>query len=221
MNSSLSVARSSRRTRPAAPAASRPLPHVAWIHDGLRYRATIDPELRFEREAAPGEWVAAELGDDVFASTTLGISGPQWRAFLEYLPSTMREFVRGFSFSQMAALHVIARCPALLGELQRTPALTPFLAAHLALRGGDAPAWSEIDAVFGREGIYGLLQWLGLPASPQTLAILQAIADPDLPRRLLEPLRAALWDPEAIWMLSRTPSLTDERLVAACHALAA
>ena len=221
MNSLLSVPRRSRRTSRAARPAAPSVPQLTWIHDGVRYRAVLDQEVQFQREAGPGEWAAAEPGEKVFASTALGVTGAQWRAFLEFLPARVRSFVRAFTFSRMAALHVATRCPGLLEELERTPALTPFLVAHLSLRGGDVPAWAEISAVFEREGIFGVLQWLGLPASPQTLAILQAIADPDLPRRLLEPLRAALWDPEAIWMLSRAPTLTDERLVAACHALAA
>ena len=80
--------------------------------------------------------------------------------------------------------------------------------------------WSEIEAVYEREGIFGLLQWLGLPASRQTLAILRNITDPDLARRLLEPLRADVVEPEAIWTLTHARAITDECL-AACHALAA
>jgi hypothetical protein len=121
----------------------------------------------------------------------------------------------------MAALHVAVRGPGLLPELAETPVLAVFLAAHRSLRGCDEPGWAEVAAVHGREGIFGVLQWLGLPASRQTLAILRQIAAPDLPRRLLEPLRAALWEPEAIWALAQAPALTDERIAAACHALAA
>ena len=91
----------------------------------------------------------------------------------------------------------------------------------MKLRGGSRSAWSEIEAVYEREGIFGLLQWLGLPASRQTLAILRNITDPDLSRRLLEPLRAALWEPEAIWALTHARAITDECLAKACHALAA
>jgi hypothetical protein len=75
--------------------------------------------------------------------------------------------------------------------------------------------------VHEREGIFGVLQWLGLPSSRQTLAILRNVAAPDLPRKLLEPLRTALWEPETIWTLSHEPVLTDARIEAACHALAA
>ena len=223
MNSTVSHRRtrhSARRTRPAKPSSAGG-PELRWVHDGSRYRVTLAPEVKFEREPVGGGWEPAELSEDVFASTALAIGGAPWREFLEYLPAAVREFLGGFSFNRMAALHVVSRCPLLLGELTRTPALTAFLAAHLTLRGGERAAWAEIGAVYEREGIFGVLQWLGLPASPQTLAILQSIADPDLPCRLLQPLRAALWEPEVIWTLSRAKRLTDEQLVRACHALAA
>jgi hypothetical protein len=165
--------------------------------------------------------VSGEIGELVFASAALGITAEQWRRYLEFMPAAEREFLMRFQFGRMAALYVITRCPHLLAELAQTPALTPFLSVHLSLRGGEQPGWSEIAAIFEREGIFGVMQWLGLPASRQTLAILQHIADPDLPRRLLEPLRTALWEPEAIWALSHAPTLTDARLAATCHALAA
>ena len=223
MNSTFSARRSgriSRRPTPARPA-SLPLPEFRWIHDGVRYRVTVAPEVSFERATADGDWQPAELGEAVFASTALAISGTRWREFVEYLPAAARSFLQNFSFGRMAALHVITRCPTLLRDLAETPALTAFLAAHLTLRGGDQPGWSELAAIHEREGVFGVLQWLGLPASPQTPAILQSIADPDLPQRLLPPLRAALWEPETIWRLSRARRLTDEQLIAACHALAA
>ena len=112
----------------------------------------------------------------------------------------------------MPALAVIVHCPGLFETLVETPALTAFLAAHQGLRGGHHSGWSEIEAVYERGGVFGLLQWLGLPASRQTLAILRNIADPDLPRRLLEPLRSALWEPEVIWALSHELALTDEEM---------
>src|SRR5690606_23603615 len=111
--------------------------------------------------------------------------------------------------------------PSLLPELGQVPALTPFLTGHLDLRGGEEPRWAEIAALFERDGIFGVLQWLGLPASRQTLAILANIADPDVPRRLLEPLRSALWDRETLGALAQAATLTDERLAETCHALAA
>lgn len=204
-----------------SPRAAPESPNLHWIHDGFRYRATVWPDVRFEREIAPGEWRAELMAEEAFASTALGVSGAQWRRYLEFAPGDVRELLGQFEFGRVAALHVLTQCPALLSELLATPALTAFLIAHRSLRGGEELAWAEITAVFEREGIFGLLQWLGLPASRQTLAILQNIADPDLPRRLLEPLRAALWDPEAIWTLLHAPALTDERLAQTCHALAA
>ncbi|MFA6046683.1 MAG: hypothetical protein WC718_16985, partial [Phycisphaerales bacterium] len=155
------------------------------------------------------------------ASAALGVGAARWRRYLEFVPAVVGEYLARFEFSRMAALLVRVRCPRLSDELAETPALVAFLAAHRSLRGGTQPGWTEIEAVFEREGIYGLLQWLGLPASRQTLAILRKISDPDLPRRLLEPLRTALWEPETIWGLSHSPVVSDEQLARACHALAA
>ncbi|MEO6246373.1 MAG: hypothetical protein ABIQ12_13140 [Opitutaceae bacterium] len=216
-------------SRPArrAPRSSRARPttsaraSLGWIHDGLRHCVTLWPEIRFERESSPDEWSEAVLGEDVLASAALAVSPAQWRSALEFASVGIRELLEKFDGGRMAALHVVARCPELLPELLDLPALTPFLALHQSLRGGDAPAWSEISAVLGRDGVFGVLQWLGLPASRQTLAIFQHIAEPDLSRRLLEPLRAALWEPEAIWALSHATTLTDARIAEACHALAA
>jgi hypothetical protein len=121
----------------------------------------------------------------------------------------------------MEALQVIARCPALLPELAETPALTAFLAAHVSLRGTPAPGWEEINAVYERSGIFGVLEWLGLPASRQTLAILRNIEEAELPKRFLEPLRTMLWEPRTIFALQRLPAITDRQLARHCHALAA
>jgi hypothetical protein len=222
------ILRSSRRSPAARKAAARKAaairpdrPDLTWIHDGLRYRATVWPEVRFGREVEPGKWTEGDIGEAVFASAALGVTGNQWRRYLEFVPASEQEFLLRFQFGRMAALHVLTQCPALLPELSQLPALVPFLTAHLSLRGGSHPAWGEITAVFERDGLFGVLLWIGLPASRETVAILRNIADPDIPRRLLEPLRAALWEPEAIWALSHLPMLTDERLAEACHALAA
>lgn len=212
--------RSSHRAS-AANAVENPRPELTWIHDGIRYRVTVWPDVKFQRETSPGRWSSRTLGEDVFASAALGVTPAQWRRYLEFVPAAEREFIELFQFGRMTALHLIVRCPLLLWELREIPALTTFLAAHASLRGADECRWSEINAVFEREGLFGLLQWLGLPASRQTIAIVRNIADPDLPRRLLEPLRAALWEPEAIWALSHASTLTDERLAETCHALAA
>lgn len=210
----------SRTSRSPAPT-SNASPVLIWVHDGVRHRATVWPEVTFEEEVAPGCWVEAAPSEAAMASAALGVGAGRWRGYLDYVPAPQREFLQRFAFSRMTALAVLVHCPGLFAELATTPALTIFLAAHRGLRGGHQPAWSEIEAVYEREGIFGLLQWLGLPASRQTLAILRNIADPDLPRRLLEPLRSALWEPEVIWALLHEPVLTDEQLARACHALAA
>lgn len=194
---------------------------LVWIHDGLRYRVSLWPEVAFARESAPGSWDPVEPSEAALASAALGVGAARWRAYLEFVPVAEREFLRQFEFSRMAALAVMVRCPEIFEELVATPALTAFVAAHRGLRGGEQSAWAEMAAVYGREGVFGLLQWLGLPASRQTLTILRNIADPELPRRLLEPLRSALWEPEAIWALTHAPALTDESLAETCHALAA
>ena len=219
MNSLLIYPRSRRSRRPVAPVAPRP--DLGWVHDGVRYRVTVWPDVAFQRETSGGNWVRYEITEGAFASAALGVTPQQWSRYLDFVPAAEREVLERFHFCRVPALHVITRCPGLLPELQRTPALVPFLVAHVSLRGGSEPRWAEISAVFEREGVFGLLQWLGLPASHQTLAILRNITDPELPRRLLEPLRSALWEPEAIWALTHAPALTDETLAETCHALAA
>lgn len=215
-------------SRPSCPSHSRTRvvpppsrPELAWLHDGVRFRATLWPDVRFETETAAGRWKVAEPDEEALASAALGVGAAQWRRYLEYAPVPVREFLGRFQLNRMAALAVAINCPGLAGELAVTPALTAFLAAHRELRGRGGPAWDEIEAVHERDGVFGVLQWLGLPASRQTLAVLRNIVDPDLPRQLLEPLRAALWDPEAVWALVHAPALTDEKLAAACHPLAA
>jgi hypothetical protein len=193
---------------------------LAWSHAGVPYRVTPWPEVQFERLYGD-EWIAVEPTEDVLASAAQSCGPREWRSYLEFLPADVRVFIEQFTFARMPALLVVARCPALLADLVEAPALTPFIAAHASLRGPATGHWPEINAVHEREGVFGVLQWLGLPASRQTLAILRNVAAPDLPRKLLEPLRAALWEPEAIWALSHAPVLTDARLEATCHALAA
>lgn len=196
-------------------------PDLVWLHEGFRHRATVWPEVVFAQEVAPECWVVTELSEAALASAALGVSAARWRRYLEFVPGPQRPLLERFAFNRMTALVVLVQCPGLGAELAETPALISFLAAHRSLRGREQPAWGEIEAVNEREGVFGLLQWLGLPASRQTLSILRHIADPDLPRRLLEPLRSALWEPEVIWALGQEPSLTDEQLARACHALAA
>lgn len=193
---------------------------LAWSHAGVFYRVTPWPDVQCERLYGE-EWIAASLGETVFASAAQSCGASAWRSYLEFVPAEVREFIERFSFGRMEALHVAARCPALLPTLNETPALTAFLAAHMSLRGTSAPGWGEINATFERAGIFGVLEWLGLPASRQTLAILHNVADPDVPRRFLEPLRTLLWEPRTIFALQRIPAITDRLLARYCHALAA
>lgn len=209
------------RSLRSAPSPAPTSPDLLWRHEGVRHRVTVWPEVAFQSEVSPGRWREVEMTEALLESAVLGVGAARWRRYLEYVPPAPRAFLLRFAYSRMAALAVIVHCPGLFDALVETPALTPFLASHLGLRGGRQPAWAEMAAVHEREGVFGVLQWLGLPASRQTLAVLRNIADPDLPRRLLEPLRSALWEPEILWSLQHAPALTDEQLVRACHALAA
>lgn len=203
-----------------APAAEK-FAGLSWIHDGVRHRVSLWPDVDFERESVPGQWEKADPSPAALASATLGVTAARWRRYGEFLPAAEREFLRQFAFGRMAALLVLVRCPALAAELRDVPALTGFVAAHQELRGGPGPAWAEAEAVYGREALFGVLQWLGLPASRQTVRILRCISDPDLPLRLLAPLRSALWEPEVTVALAQAPALSDDQLARACHALAA
>ena len=158
---------------------------------------------------------------EAVASGAVMLDDAGWRRYLEFMPAEMRAFLGRFHLGRLGALQVILRCPGLLPDLAAIPALTAFLANHASLRGAPAARWEEIAAIHDRNGIFGVLEWLGLPASRQTLGILQQITDPDVPRRLLEPLRAILWEPEGIWLLARAGPMTDRQLASRCHALAA
>ena len=194
---------------------------LSWSHFGTRWRATLSPQVRFERATAGDAWSPAEPSEDVVASGAVALDDAGWRRYSEFLPPEERAFLGKFQFGRLGALQVITHCPALLAELVATPALTVFLANHASLRGAVGARWEEIAAIHERSGIFGLLEWLGLPASRQTLGILQQITDPDLPKRLLEPLRTSLWEPEGIWLLRQAGPMTDRQLARRCHALAA
>ena len=193
---------------------------LSWSHCGELHCVTA--ELLFVRDSGDG-WTEylPDPSAAAFSSAADMISETRWLAFLDYMPAAERELLGRFSTGRLAALAVVTRCPQLIEELLATPALVPFLAEHVRLRGTSAPRWEEINAVYERDGLYGVLGWLGLPASKQTIAILQRIAEPDLARRLLEPLRTALWEPETIWLLQHTPTLTEQNLQRHVHALAA
>ncbi|MDF3059081.1 MAG: hypothetical protein K0R17_3296 [Rariglobus sp.] len=210
----------SRPVRTSRALATPPSVELTWSHVGTLYRMTVWPEAGLER--MDGErWVAASAGEASLASGMLQVDAAAWRRYLEFVPAAERTFVEKFRFGRLGALLIVARCPQLLADLNETPALVSFLAAHASLRGTDGPRWDEVAAVHERGGLFALLEWLGLPASRQTLAILNNLVDPDVPRWLLEPLRTLLWRPSATFVLERSPELTDRQLARYWHALAA
>lgn len=198
-----------------------PLPvALTWSNGGLTHRVTAWPEVQFERLYGD-DWIVASPPPEAFASASLAFGRAEWLPYLEFVPADVREFIEGFSFSRMEALQVVARCPTLLPSLVATPALTAFVAAHLDLRGAPEPCWAQIEAVHERSGVFGVLQWLGLPTSRQTLSILQNLVSPDVPKRFLGPLRTSLWEPQTIFALQTVPAITDHVLEQHFHALAA
>jgi len=202
-----------------APFAIVPLPLV-WSHCGTPCRVTPWPEVRFERLYG-NEWIPFEPGEEALASAACDCDAEAWHAYLEFVPSEIRDFLSSFRLSRMEALQAVARCPGLLPELAETPALTLFVAAHASLRGVAACRWSEIAAVHEHGGLFGLLEWLGLPASRQTLDLLRNLATPDVPRRLLEPLRSHLWKQRDLRMRQRVPDAGEAQLYRWCATAAA
>lgn len=193
---------------------------LTWSHAGVQYRVTPWPEVRFERLYGD-EWIVASPTEEAMASAAQTCGHAAWRPYLEFVNAEAREFLLRFSFTRMEALQVVARCPSLLPTLADVPALTAFLAAHVNLRGTSGACWEEINAIYERSDVFGVLEWLGLPASRQTLTILQNLAEPDLSKRFLEPLRTMLWEPQSIFALQRLPAITDRQLARYCHPLAA
>ncbi|WP_146180058.1 hypothetical protein [Opitutus sp. ER46] len=190
-----------------------------WSHAGEAYRVTPWPDVQFERLYGD-EWLVVEPTPEVLAAAGARADRKTWQAFLSFVPAHVQEFLGRFRRHRLAALQVAARCPDLVASLEAAPALTVFVAQHAGLRGIAGPRWAELAAVFERGGVYGVLEWLGLPASRQTLAILQSVVTPDLDPLLLEPLRKVLWAPQGIFALARLPEITDRDLNDAC-ALAA
>ena len=188
-----------------------PVVDLHWIHLGIPYRVTAWPEACLEWNM-DYQWEPTEAGEDELASGVLQVDASAWRRYLEYMPTPERNFVQRFNYGRLAALLMVARSPQLLADLDENPALVPFLAAHASLRGMTSSHWAEVAAVHERGGIYAVLEWLGLPASRETFLILHNMIDPDVPRRLLEPLRTLLWRPMACFVLQRTPQLTDRQL---------
>jgi len=211
---SATVARRPRRVLCSVPLA------LTWSHSGVLHRVTHWPEVQFERLYGT-EWIALAPSAESLATAAKTLTAADWQPYLEFVPAPVRDWLNRFAFARLEALQVAARCPGLLADLAETPALTAFVSAHVELRGTSAPRWSEINAVHERNGVFGVLEWLGLPASRQTLAILRNVVQPNLPRRFLEPLRSMLWEPKALTALQRDPALTDRQLSHYIHALAA
>jgi len=210
-----------RTTRAKAErSASAPAIDLTWSHFGTLYRVTPWPEAGLERRNGD-RWEPVAVGEGILASGSVQLDAAAWRRYLDFVSPTERVFLERFRYGRIGALLIVACCPALLADLDETPALVPFLAAHDELRGSGELRWDEIAAVHERGGIFAVLEWLGLPASRDTLSILRNLIDPDVPRRLLEPLRALLWRPEATFVLQRMPALSDQQLARYCHALAA
>lgn len=186
---------------------------LAWFHQNRPHRVTVWPDVRFEQQV-DGRWLSVEPdpADASFANAQEALCPVSWTRFLSFFPREVADFVRGFRQGRLAALAVLTRCPELLADLQETPALMPFIAAHTLLRGTETPRWGEINAVHERGGVFALLEWLGLPATREALDILGRIAEPDLARCRLEPIRARLWAPEYTWLLSRVGAVGEREL---------
>jgi hypothetical protein len=196
---------------------------LTWSHLGVLYRATVWPDVAFETHV-DGKWhpFAPDASSDVFAAAAVMLGRTEWTRYLDFVPVREREFFLRFRHTRLAALAVVVHCPELLAALEETPALTAYVANHVSLRGCTGASWSEIQAVFDRNGVFGLLEWLGLPASRQTLDTLARLDDPDVAKRLLEPLREALWNPAVTHLLRRSPTPVPETtVIRTCQALAA
>lgn len=193
---------------------------LVWSHNGERF--CVDNELNFLRESNAGweTWVP-DPSSSIFTSAADQISDVRWNAFLDFLPAAQRRLLEYFEIGRASVLAVVAFCPELLSDLLATPALAPFVAEHARLRGTEGPRWDELKAVHSRGGVFSLLEWLGMPASRQTLSVLQKIATPDLARRLLDPIRVSLWEPETVWVLQHMPSLSERALAHHCECVAA
>ena len=209
-----------RITRPSPASVVAPIGQLVWSDGGVDFRVTAWPEATFERR--PGDtWQPFEPEADTFAAAAVALTAPAWRRFLEFVPAEEKRFLELFGFGRLEALWVLTRCAPLWNELVATPAFTAFIAAHAALRGTSGPRWCELRAVQERGGVFAVLEWLGLPAARETLSALRNVVDPDVPRRLLAPLRSSLWRPGAVSALQRTPVHSDRQLAQFCHALAA
>lgn len=171
---------------------------VEWHHEGMLHRVRLsggDEVVVWERQTEEGwEPFDPDPSSETFESAALALTDEVWIGFVRSLPAGWQDYLRYFRYERLEALAVLSRCPALLPHVERVPALTVFLATHAELRGTEGARWDEINAVYDRGNIYAVLEWLGLPATPHTLAILADEPDPELPRGQLDHIRAALWE---------------------------
>lgn len=161
----------------------------SWSHDGAVFRVTPWPEVQFER-SYDSEWIAAWPSADALAAGASQCSGPAWQRYLEFVPAEVRELLRSFRTGRLAALRVAACCPDMMAVLIETPVLAVFQVEQ-------GWRWREANAVYERGGVFGLLEWLGLPASRRTLSVLQGLCDPDPSQPAIARLRRLLWDMHA------------------------
>ncbi len=201
---------------------SRTPVQIIWSHLGLPYRVTAWPEVQFE-VFRDDRWISFDPNpaSEVFAAAANQIPESAWARYLDFIPAIERRLLERFKFQRLAALATITRCPELIADLQDAPALVGFVAAHAELRGTPLARWTELNAINERSGIYGVMEWLGLPASRRTLDALAELSDVDLPKRLLTRMREALWNPIAGEFLHHVAPHNDRELAMSCETLAA
>ncbi len=195
---------------------------LTWTHLGVLYRATAWPEVAIDT-LHEGAWISAELdpASEIVAGAAGMLDRRDWKTYLDFVPARERHFLETFHLGRMAALIVIARCPSLFDELVDAPALTAFIAAHTRLRGCARAAWTEIAAIYERSGIFGVLTWLGLPATRAVLETLQNFAEPDIAKRLLNRVRESLWSPLAPALLRAAAPMSEIDIAWRCQVIAA
>lgn len=168
-----------------------------WTTAARTYRIMPNP-LCFEYRTASG-WAphCPNPTEDSWADAELAVQNADWNGFLSFTEPWVRDLASQFEAHRLAALAVAASCPELGRALCGIPSLTVLVAIHGSLRGESRPHWEEIDAIYERNGIYGVMEWLGLPASRSALAAFRLIEDPALPLSLANRLRENLWNAAA------------------------
>jgi len=186
------------------------------------HRITAWPDVRLEKNYGD-EWIPIRPNAELLEAASLELSrrghAANWDYYLDFVPQAEREFIQNFEFNRVSALFAAAHCPTLLPELRRTPALTVFLAEQFELRNASDAAWAQLNAVYERANIWGVLEWAGLPATAHTLCALGELDSPDLPRRFLESLRAQLWqeEPQALSFCERLVGRSSNRMRASTY----